>query len=190
MREASDFATDLDRNEPCSLTLVRAFAGRSLDVTKTNHLLAAGAVAFAALFGSSQNLRADDLKSLNGSWQGRGMVNRQDGSKERLRCQASYSNSAPTVSMLLTCASDSYKFELQSNFKNDAGKLSGTWSETTRRLQGNIAGNVDGDTVRARVNSDTFSAFLNVRTVGAQQTVIIDSPGSTISNVSISLRKS
>ena len=82
------------------------------------------------------------------------------------------------------------RFELQSNFTNDAGKLYGTWSETTRRLQGNFAGSVDGDTVRARVNSDMFSAFLNVRTVGAQQTVVIESPGSTISNVSISLRKS
>lgn len=159
-------------------------------MTKTNHLLAIAAVAMAALCSFSQDLRADELKGLNGSWQGRGMVNRLDGSKERLRCQASYSNSAPTVSMMLTCASDSYKFELQSNFKNDAGKLSGTWSESTRRLQGNIAGNVEGDTVRARVNSDTFSAFLNVRTVGAQQTVVIESPGSTISNVSISLRRS
>jgi hypothetical protein len=157
---------------------------------KINHLLAIGAVAISALFNFSQDVRASDLKGLNGSWQGRGMVNRQDGSKERLRCQASYSNASAAISMLLTCASDSYKFELQSNFTNDAGKLYGTWSETTRRLQGNIAGSVDGDTVRARVNSDMFSAFLNVRTVGAQQTVTIESPGSTISNVSISLRKS
>jgi hypothetical protein len=190
MRQASDAADDLNRNDHDILTLVRAFAGRTSDVTKINHWLAVGAVAISALAGFSQELWADDLKGLNGSWQGRGMVNRQDGSKERLRCQASYSNSSPTINMMLTCASDSYKFELQSNFKSDAGKLSGTWSETTRRLQGNIAGNVEGDTVRARVNSDTFSAFLNVRTVGAQQTVIIESPGSTISNVSISLRKS
>ena len=159
-------------------------------MTKLNHLLAIGAVAFSSFLGFSQDVRAGDLKSLSGSWQGRGMVNRQDGSKERLRCQASYSNVSAATNMMLTCASDSYKFELQSNFTNDAGKLSGTWSETTRRLQGNIAGNVDGDTVRARVNSDTFSAFLNVRTVGPQQTVVIESPGSTISNVSISLRKS
>jgi hypothetical protein len=159
-------------------------------VIKINHLIAMAAIGTSVFFGSFQEIRADDLKGLNGSWAGRGMVSRLDGSKERLRCQASYSNASAAINMMLTCASDSYKFELQSNFKNDAGKLSGTWSETTRRLQGNIAGNVDGDTVRARVNSDTFSAFLNVRTVGVQQTVTIESPGSTISNVSISLRKS
>lgn len=159
-------------------------------MTKINHLLALAVLGAVSLLGTSVELYADDLKSLSGSWQGRGMVNRNDGTKERLRCQASYSNNSPTINMMLICASDSYKFELQSNFKADAGKLSGTWSESTRRLGGVIAGNVDGDTVRARVNSDTFSAFLNVRTVGAQQTVIIESPGSTISNVSISLRKS
>lgn len=153
-------------------------------------LLTVSALCTAGLIASHGALQADELSNLSGSWQGRGTVNRQDGTKERLRCQAAYSNASPAVSMMLTCASDSYKFELQSNFKNDAGRLSGTWSETTRRLQGNIAGNVDGDTVRARVNSDTFSAFLNVRTVGAQQTVVIESPGSTIANVSISLKKS
>ena len=157
---------------------------------KIRDLLLAGAVcASVCSVGASRPAAAGELDHLAGNWQGRGTVDRSDGTRENLRCQASYA-SAGSVSMSLKCASDSYNFELRSSIKNDSGKLSGTWSELTRRLEGSLSGKIDGDTMRATVNSDRFSAFMNVRTVGGNQAVTIESPGSTIAKVSISLRKS
>src|SRR5690242_19165936 len=96
-----------------------------------NRRLAIGMVLAAAFLGNPDSGLADELSHLAGSWRGSGAVDRADGTKERLRCEASYTAAAPSLIMSLKCASDSYSFNLQSNIRNDAGKLSGTWSETT-----------------------------------------------------------
>ena len=42
------------------------------------------------------------------------------------------------MEMVLTCASDAYKFNLQAAVVAQGGEVSGTWSETSRNVGGNI----------------------------------------------------
>src|SRR5687767_2911753 len=114
---------------------------------KIRHLLLAGTICAASFSASTHKLAAAEFDHIAGNWQGRGTVDRSDGTKERLRCQASYSSAPATLKMNLKCASDSYNFELRSDIKNEAGQLSGSWSEMTRRLSGSLSGKIDGDIV-------------------------------------------
>ena len=75
-----------------------------------------------------------------GNWSGGGTVTLDDGSSERIRCRATYAVSASGTGLnqTLTCASDSYKFNLSSNVVAEGGALSGTWSESSRSINGTL----------------------------------------------------
>ena len=47
-----------------------------------------------------------------GNWSGGGTVTLDDGSSERIRCRATYKVGGANMDMVLTCASDAYKFNL------------------------------------------------------------------------------
>jgi hypothetical protein len=112
------------------------------------------------------------------------------GSKERIRCRANYvvGGSGANLDLTLRCASDSFKFELQSNVARNNGALSGTWAETTRHVGGNVEGNARGNHIAVRV-SGTFSALLGMSTNANQQQISIQSPGSEMASVAISLNR-
>ena len=73
-----------------------------------------------------------------GVWSGQGNISLDDGSKERIRCKATYavSGDGNGLNQSLLCASDSYKFELKSNVQAKGSQLVGQWSETTRNVSG------------------------------------------------------
>jgi len=75
-----------------------------------------------------------------GVWAGGGTVTLDDGSRERLRCRANYAVEGNSLTMNLTCASDAYKFDLRAGVVSEGGAISGTWSETSRNIGGNLAG--------------------------------------------------
>jgi hypothetical protein len=128
---------------------------------------------------------------LAGSWNGGGQIVLSSGSKERIRCRATYAPDAPgtNVQIELRCASDSYKFELKSDVTNSGGRISGSWSETTRGASGIISGTASAGQIDVRANGPTFSALLTLTTRGNRQTILIESPGSEMSQVSIALSK-
>ena len=119
------------------------------------------------------------------------MITVQNGSQERIRCRGTYKpNEAGNVlSLGLRCASDSYKFELNSNVAYDNGQISGNWNETSRNAAGDISGTATPGRIEVRAVGQTFAAFLNIATRGTSQTVSIKSPGSTMSEVQITLAK-
>jgi hypothetical protein len=139
------------------------------------------------LLGAPGEARADVFDSVRGSWSGGGVISLSSGKQERIRCRANYNGS---LRMHLRCASDSYKFELAADLTASAsGALSGTWTEVTRDLSGSISGTATPSKIEATAISIGFSAFLTVATAGRGQSVTLQSPGSTISSVAISLRK-
>jgi hypothetical protein len=88
----------------------------------------------------------------------------------------------------LRCASDSFKFELQSNVAHNNGAVSGTWAEMTRHVGGNINGVARGNHIQVRV-SGTLSALLAMSTSANKQSISIEAPGSEMSSVAISLNR-
>lgn len=108
-----------------------------------------------------------------GNWHGGGTVTLDDGSKERLRCRATYTVPGGSMSMVLTCASDAYKFDLRAEVVAQGGEVSGTWSETSRNVGGNLAGRGGGGNFQVVATAAGFNANISLRTAGNKQSITI-----------------
>jgi hypothetical protein len=129
---------------------------------------------------------------LSGQWSGAGTITMTNGATERIRCKASYAvdSSGKAVQQRLRCASDSYKLEIRSKVISKDGSLSGSWTESTRGISGNVSGRASGAAFSANVAGAGFNARLEVRTQGDKQSVTLKPQGDTeVSAVSISLHK-
>lgn len=128
---------------------------------------------------------------LAGGWAGSGAISLADGSRERIRCRATYqmTNGEMTLRQTLRCASDSYKFDLSSDVVSEGSRISGTWSESSRGIGGTLQGRAGEGRFGVVVDAPGFSANLTLTTHGNRQSISIVSQGD-IRNVSISLLRS
>src|SRR5689334_12287223 len=110
-------------------------------------------IAAAVLFGASAATTpvhaqaGGPFAGMAGNWAGGGTVTLDDGSRERLRCRASYAVAGASMTMTLTCASDAYKFQLNANVVDQGGAVSGSWTETSRNISGTLQGRGGGGKV-------------------------------------------
>ena len=160
-------------------------------LTKLLPALVAAALGTVQLLSPAHAQRQSPFTGLSGSWAGPGTISLSNGSQERIRCRANYKvdGSGADLHLDLRCASDSYRFELQSALSHNAGSISGTWSEATRGAAGTISGSSSGAQFNLRASSAIFSATLAVHTRSNQQSISIQSPGSEISAVAITLNR-
>jgi hypothetical protein len=57
------------------------------------------------------------------------------------------------------------------------------------RVAGKVVGRSNGSQIDVRAEGDTFTALLNVTTHGDKQSMLMQSPGSRVESVSISLTR-
>ncbi len=127
-----------------------------------------------------------------GRWRGDGKISMSDGTKETIRCRVIYSvsNAGTTLTQNLTCASQSYKFDVSSQVQAQGQQLSGTWTETSRNVTGSVSGRVTDGTILATVTGATFSAGLSLAVRGGSQYVRIQPQGTTdVVDVTVTLRR-
>ena len=130
------------------------------------------------------------IAALEGPWSGNGTITMANGTRERIRCDGQYRLASRTnVQIQLNCASDSYRFQLRGDAVANDRSLAGTWSEASRGVAGKIYGRINGNRLEIRADGQTFSALLSMTTRGSRQTISIRSPGSEMSDVSISLSR-
>ena len=137
--------------------------------------IAAALVAFT-WSGSSNAQSGGAFAGMAGVWSGGGSVTLDDGSTERIRCRATYAvgEGGNGLQQTLTCASDSYKFNLTSNVEARGSAVSGTWSETSRNINGNIEGRLGRRRgFRSSPARPGFTANLTLTTRGNKQSVVI-----------------
>jgi len=150
-------------------------------------ILAAVTLFAVAVFGSSSYAQSGPFAGLAGYWSGTGTVTLDDGSTERIRCRASYAvgDNGAGLNQTLVCASDSYKFDLKTNVIAERGTLSGTWSESSRGVNGNIEGRGSNGNFQVVASAPGFTASISLTTRGNRQSVVIKSEngfrGATIS---------
>jgi hypothetical protein len=164
--------------------------GRSAERMRAALKAALFAVAFLH-FPVPGNAQQGPFAGLSGAWSGGGYLSLASGHRERLRCRANYrvDENGTRLQQSLRCASDSYRFDVNSNIASESGALSGSWSETSRNASGNVSGRVNGSQIQARVDGVGFSANLVVTTRGGRQSVTIQSPGHEVTEVSVTLTK-
>jgi hypothetical protein len=156
-----------------------------------SRLIFAGAtLLLACLCGSACSAQSGPFAGMAGNWSGAGTVTLDDGSTERIRCRASYAvgDGGNGLNQSLTCASDSYRFNLASNVLAHGGSLSGTWSESTRNVNGNLEGRGSNGNFQVVASAPGFTANLTLTTRGNRQSVMIRSD-SAFRAASISLSR-
>jgi hypothetical protein len=136
---------------------------------------------------------ATPFVGVEGHWSGAGSIQTSDGGKERIRCRASYDvlKQGNNLQLNIRCASDSFNFDLRSSASYAAGKITGSWSESTRNASGEISGTASDGRFQL-IAKGAFSARLTVATKGDKQTVDIKSldSDSSLRGASITLRRS
>jgi hypothetical protein len=128
-----------------------------------------------------------------GAWRGDGKISMSDGTHESIRCRVTYSiaNAGVELTQELTCASQSYKFDVSSQVHARGSQLSGSWTETTRGVTGRVSGSVTDGTILATVTGAGFSAGLSLNIRGNSQYVEIKPVGATdVVDVRVALKKS
>jgi hypothetical protein len=129
----------------------------------------------ATVAGSASYAQSGPFAGMAGNWAGGGSVTLDDGSTERIRCRASYAVGAGGngLNLNLLCASASYKFDLQGNVIAESGALSGTWSESSRGINGTLQGRGGGGNFQVVASAGGFTANLSLTTRGNKQSIVI-----------------
>ncbi|MBI3698960.1 MAG: hypothetical protein HY242_00760 [Afipia sp.] len=148
-----------------------------------------GFVAALTLLGSA-SANAGAFDGYAGVWSGNGTITIADAGTERIRCRGTYTVDAAGngLHQNIKCASDSYKFELASNVEAAGSKITGSWSEATRNVNGSIDGTISGQDISALVTTNGYAATFNVSTRGSKQNINIASKGE-LRAVTMSLSK-
>ncbi len=148
------------------------------------------ALVAASVSSSASYAQSGPFTGMAGIWTGGGTVTLDDGSTERIRCRATYAVGAGGngLNQTLVCASDSYRFDLKSNVVANRGVLSGTWSESSRGINGNLEGRGANGNFQVIVSTPGFTANLALTTKGNKQSVVIRSE-SQFRGASINLSK-
>lgn len=128
---------------------------------------------------------------LSGDWSGGGTVTLSSGSNEKIRCRAIYESQAAgnNLKLALRCASDSYNVDFRGTAINISGSMTGNWFESTNQAAGQFFGSIKGNRIDARIEGQTFAAFLNMSTHGNHQSVSLRSPGSRVSSITMALTR-
>ena len=145
----------------------------------------------ASMSGSASHAQSAPFAGLAGYWSGAGSVTLDDGSSEKIRCRATYavSGNGSGLNQTLTCASDSYKFDLKTNVVAEQGSISGSWSESSRGINGNLSGRANNGNFQVIATAAGFTANITLTTHGNKQSVVIR-PDSQFKGASISLTRS
>ena len=148
----------------------------------------AAAAFFAASTAVGHAQSGGPYAGMAGNWSGGGTVTLDDGSRERLRCRASYQVAGASMTMSLTCASDAYKFNLGANVVDQGGQVTGTWSEASRNIAGTLAGRGGGGNFQVVASTAGVNVNISLRTAGNKQSIALRSD-SVFRGADISLSK-
>jgi len=132
---------------------------------------AAVAFSFAAFAASPGHAQSHTFAGMAGTWPGPGTVTLDDGSNERIRCRATYNVNGASMDMALTCASDSYRFNLQASVVAAGGEVRGSWSETSRNVGGSIQGRGGNGSFQVVAEAAGFNASISLKTAGNKQQI-------------------
>jgi hypothetical protein len=164
--------------------------------TNSNYTLLKGlifgaiALLVASVSSTASYAQAGPFAGMAGYWSGGGTVTLDDGSTERIRCRASYAvgEGGRGLNQTLTCASDSYKFDLKTNVVAEGGAIRGTWSEGSRNVNGTIEGRGANGDFQVVASAPGFNANISLQTHGNRQSVLIKGENQ-FRSASISLKR-
>jgi hypothetical protein len=129
--------------------------------------------------------------ALTGTWSGGGQVRLEGGKTERISCKAYYTprDAGAGVGIALRCASTTFSINLRSTLSSAGGRVTGTWEEQTFNASGDLVGRASPGNLAVAISGGGFNGSMTVSFGGATQQVSINTSGTALKGVSISLSK-
>jgi hypothetical protein len=136
----------------------------------------------------SPSMAEPTFSPLLGTWGGGGTYKLQDGTSERLKCDAYYTGTGSQLGIAVRCSSPNNKIELRSKISASGTSLSGNWEERTYNAGGDATGTLsDSKLVLSIVGGVTGSLTINYDQ--KKQNVAIATEGTPLKSVTISLSR-
>lgn len=161
---------------------------------KLLHLAALVILVALVQVAASSQLFADPgsspFSTLLGSWGGSGEYQLQDGTRERVTCNAYYTGGGSQLGMVIRCTSQGAKaIEIRSKLSSSGGRITGSWEERTYNAEGTASGSATGDRISLQI-SGPVSGNMQVSYTASRQSVSISTQGMALRSVNITLGRS
>jgi hypothetical protein len=138
---------------------------------------------------ATQAADANPFDLLLGSWGGSGTFNLNDGSSERIQCNAYYTGGGNQLGMAIRCKSSSSNIEIRSKLNKSGNRISGSWEERTYNAGGSASGSATGSRISLQI-SGGVTGQMTVSYSKTRQTVSISTQGIPLRSVNITLSRS
>jgi hypothetical protein len=113
-------------------------------------------------------LAASPFERFLGVWTGGGQVVGTNGHRESMRCRAEYAEAkdGAALSQTIVCASECFKFNIQSYAEASGESVQGYWREVSRDVSGNMTGRISAGQFVGEFTAPTFSAGISLTSNG------------------------
>lgn len=128
------------------------------------------------------------FEPLLGSWGGSGTYRLQDGTSERLKCDAYYTGGGSQLGIAVRCAGKTNKIEMRSKLSSNGGALSGSWEERTYNASGAVTGKLTGQQLSLAITGGVAGS-MKITYDGSKQNVAIATQGIPLKSVTVSLSR-
>lgn len=170
----------------------RAFEGlQCLLMTSRRHLARASLAILLLTSTFSAAHAAKAVEQLAGRWSGWGTVNMTNGTKEQVKCVATFfiENNATSIRQNLRCASAAYKIDVRSNLNMNGKAISGTWEERNHNNAGTVSGRLAGSTFRLAISGSVLNAQMTLNAGRCKMNMNITPVDFNVQRIAIGLRK-
>jgi hypothetical protein len=125
---------------------------------------------------------------LLGSWGGSGTYKLQDGTSERLKCDAYYTGTGSQLGIAVRCAGQTNKIEMRSKLTANGTSLSGHWEERTYNAEGSVTGTLSDQKLSFSI-AGGVAGSMTITYDQTKQSVTIDTKGIPLKSVTVSLSR-
>lgn len=125
---------------------------------------------------------------LLGSWAGGGTYKLQDGTTEKLKCDAYYTGGGSQLGIAVRCQGQTNKIEMRSKLSANGGALSGSWEERTYNAAGNVTGKLTEQNLTLAI-AGGVAGSMKITYDRSKQDVAIATEGIPLKSVTVSLSR-
>ncbi len=151
-------------------------------------LLALATPAFLLTATATPSAADPTFSPLLGSWGGSGTYKLQDGTSEKLKCDAYYTGTGSQLGIAVRCSGATNKIEMRSKLSANGTSLSGNWEERTYNAGGTVTGKLS-DTKLALAITGGVAGSMTITYDQSKQNVAIATEGIPLKSVIVSLSR-
>ena len=137
----------------------------------TGLILAASLVSAGAA--DAQKASCDPFAKLSGDWKGGGAVILKDGQPKEVSCSEAYRVAGNNITQNQRCTGNDYEINTTLKLTCKAGKIKGSWTESTYAASGGATGTAKGNLIHVILTGDKFSGRMSINVSDAGHSINI-----------------